>query len=392
MKNHFYYLIFCTFFFPFICQAQNSKITLVDSATSQPVARAVITRASGEVITFSNDDGIFQLPTMPDSAVIGISCLGYATEGIKYDSVKNKSILTLHPIAYTLPTLFVGNYAKDLVRAAYKKADSARTVYYYGKGFDIQLFWDNNRPTECYEFLENEKIGVEGVKEREVVAARHGRDDPKDTSFDIATFRQLANMGNWYHAHNRIKQLFRDYDFEIKRIRPMGNRMIAEVAATLENHPKEASIESDFYIDTSSREVVKFEYHFFLPLLKIPFFHVSLKNLSMYFEEDFMPRQYFAPLAVSILSVKLTGVSTSGSQQKEYPIHFSETTYHGQLIPWNFNMSWHPVGKNIKDSRLFEAAKSNTWKNGLPVTLTGEEKNFLSQMEKDHAFEQATKK
>lgn len=229
MKIFFSILIFlpCTAF----GQAVTCKV--IDDKTRQPVSAATILNGAGEVVTFSNEDGVFEIRQPADSTKLSITCLGYSTCVLPGGSPSRDTVIKLKPLVYTLPPVFVGDYAGNLIRAAFKKADSANGKYFYAKGFEMEFEWVNNKPADCYEFLQNEKISVEGLVARGVIAARHGIIPANAGDFSIDQYRSFSEFHNWYDKSFNLKKFFRDYNLQVIKLIRWDTAEVAQIRVTM---------------------------------------------------------------------------------------------------------------------------------------------------------------
>jgi hypothetical protein len=197
-KLFFILLVLIPLCYPLIVRGQSARGRIVDSATGKPVPGATLSDLSNRAITFSNDDGIFQLPAIPPDDTVKVSCLGYETYTASYRELLQDTLIRLNPVTYSLPPVFVGHYAVNLISKAYKKAAAAHGKYFYGKALDLQFLFVDGLPAECYEFLEDTRTSVDGLVAREVSAARHGVICSRTDSLSIDAIRSLANKLNWY--------------------------------------------------------------------------------------------------------------------------------------------------------------------------------------------------
>ena len=97
--------------------AQAITCQIIDSSTRNAIPDATIRDSSGKVMTFSNNKGYFKINDLGDNTLL-ISCLGYKTLQLNVSLLKNDCVIKLNPVTYSLPPVFIGNYAVKLIKAA----------------------------------------------------------------------------------------------------------------------------------------------------------------------------------------------------------------------------------------------------------------------------------
>lgn len=377
-------ILFFSFMILLQWTASGQTITckVIDSTTKQPVSAVTVGKIGGGVITFSNSDGIFEL-LKPDTTGLSISCLGYATCNLPAGSLLQDTIIALKPLIYSLPPVFVGDYAGNLLKAAFRKADSSSDQYFHAQGFELQFAWVDGKPEECYEFLQNEKISAEGLEEREIIAARHGVIPTNEDIFPLEEFRSMTRVHNWYAKSADLKSLLKTYNFEITKMIRMDSAVVAQIHFTEKRPSKRGAEEGYYYIDTATHVVVRYELDYTIPYISILGI-AKIYDMHFHAELNYSSAQPFAPLANSSVSMSMTGTNHSGSQRMT--LRFYEKAYHTQLVPWKNNFAFKPTPFHVRNSKAFKKFGNGKWDTNLPVKLSAFEQAFLQEMEKAGAF------
>lgn len=364
-------------------QIITAKIT--DSNTTKPIPLASILNSSGQVITFSNDDGTFALQGFGDTGHITISCLGYNTLFTTVISLKRDSIIKLTPVIYTLPPVFVGDYAASLLKKVFLKADTVSKNYFFGKGFDLQLFWWNNQPSEYYEFLQNVKLNNEEVLASEMIAARHGLvpDPDLDSSSFIEDMRQIALQATWFKSLKGIDKWIKENDLRVDQVIPSDKGEIVKIHFAPKKQDKRFTIEGYYFINTHTYSISRYETNFLIAKISIPFI-IKIYDIGAQLIQNFTEHGGEDILANASFSVKAIFTRKHGKIKDtvQYLDHFYVTN----LIPWNDHIVFHPEDIRKNNSKLLKKYPGVIPDSSISVILSDQEKGFLEYMEKHHGF------
>ncbi|TAN12197.1 MAG: hypothetical protein EPN37_16025 [Chitinophagaceae bacterium] len=364
-------------------QIITAKIT--DSKTTKPVALASILTSSGQVIAFSNDDGTFVLRGFRDTGHVTISCLGYNTLFTSVNSLKRDSIIKLTPAIYTLPPVFVGDYAASLLKKTFLKADSASKNYFFGKGFDLQLFWWNNQPSECYEFLQNVKLNNEEVLAGEMISARHGLlpDPDLDSTSLIEDMRQIALQTAWFKGLKEIDKWIKENDFRVDQVIPSDKGEIVKIHFAPKRQNKRFTTEGYYFINTHTYSISRYETTSLIAKISIPFI-IKIYGLEGQLIQNFTEYGGDAILANASFSIKAIFARKHGKTRDtvQYLDHF----YITHVVPWNDHIVFHPDDIRKNNGKLLKKYPGVIPDASIPVVLSDQEKGFLEYMDKHHGF------
>lgn len=363
--------------------AQVKTFKIIDFKTGQPIFGVSIYDSFGNPISYSNEDGLFQIAKGEGLTFINIKCLGYIGRRIFVDSLRDDSVFELTPATYSLPAVYIGKYADYLVRKAFQKADSSNSKFYFGKGIVLQLFWVNHLPAECYEYFEDEKINAEGINQRRISKARHGVLPKNLNDFSLDYVQPLLENSVWYYGPVSFNKLFRGVSCRIEKFFYWDSSVVAEIYYKV-NLKKKITKDGYLYIDTSTFEIVRNEVSYFKSKIKYSFLG-SLNDLSVKFTQEYSPTyNSYAPIMLSTKSVSYIFSNHSGSEKDT--INYYENTYHMNVIPWDNRMTFGPNNIRADNKKLYKNYNKENWNNQIPVVFSTKENNFLKYMERNDGF------
>src|SRR5690625_4904218 len=101
------------------------------------------------------------------------------------------------------------------------------------------------------------KISIEGTVEKEITNARHGIIQRSSDSSFLAKFSPFVDRTNWYNPSHRLKELLKNYSFEVKQIFNWDSSEIVKVYFTSKGNFKKLQEKGFYYIDARTHNVLK---------------------------------------------------------------------------------------------------------------------------------------
>src|SRR5699024_779040 len=145
------------------------------------------------------------------------------------------------------------------------------------------------------------KISIEGTVEKEITNARHGIIQRSSDSSFLAKFSPFVDRTNWYNPSHRLKELLKNYDFEVKQIFYWDSSEIIKVHFASKGNFKKLQEKGFYYIDARTHNVLRYEKEVMISKMNIPLL-MKITDFHIHLKENFSPGNPFSSLSNASLS------------------------------------------------------------------------------------------
>lgn len=359
------------------------KIVVVDATTHKPLSGAYLTDSLNHVFTYSNDDG--ELYIVSDSSsnrsYFYIRYLGYKDYNLLIDTLQIYDTIYLSRTVYSLPIVYIGDYARELIIKAYNKSLSLGNIYIHAKYMDLQMLAINDTPAECIQSRGIAKLSSMTLKQQKVTFSRHADIHLFEEAFmKISPLDRYTMLNSINTFNENLKELLKDYRFEIIQTIPTSHSAVAKILCTPIHSSKHVLYFRYYYIDTSTLFIMRRVDSILFSTIHFSFKGFSINN-SFYFKfmEEYIP--YDSTYVPAFFSISIYG-NAKGIDLRHYDtdsclIFYRRVVYCIPGTHFNFDM----IRNKVDDDSLNHYQIPD-----FPVPLSSYEQFFISYMEKHHAF------